>query len=81
MEYTQRPNEAYVYPLKIKVLLGNDIDQTAKTYNLNAFNKALIKTSKAKLKQLSRLYCKNLLIFVIVNQVIIFNMLQKIYSK
>ena len=32
--------------------MGNDIKQTANTYALNACNKARIKTSKAKLKQL-----------------------------
>ncbi len=53
--------------------MGDDIDQTAKTYNLNAFNNALIKTSKAKLKQLRlALFKKKLLIFNIVNWVIIF---------
>jgi len=57
---------------------GNNIDQTDNTYNLNASNEALIKTSKAKPKQLRLALLKHLLVFIIVNRVIIFKMLPKI---
>ncbi len=57
---------------------GNNIDQTANTYNLNACNEALIKTSKAKPKQLRLALLKHLLVFIVVNRVIIFKMLPKI---
>jgi hypothetical protein len=62
--------------------LGNDIEQTANTYNLNVCNKVLIKTSKPnKLKQLGLALLKQILIFVIVSRADIFNMLQKILQK
>jgi hypothetical protein len=59
-------------------LSGSDIDQTANTYNLNACNKSMIKTSKSKLKQLRLAELKHLFIFIIVHRVLIFNMLPKI---
>jgi hypothetical protein len=39
-------------------VLGNDIEQTLNTYNLNASNEALIKISKAELKQWKGINCK-----------------------
>ncbi len=59
-------------------LSGNNIDQTAHTYNINSCIEALIKTSKAKLKQLILALLKHLLIFIIVYRLIIFKMLPKI---
>jgi len=47
--------------------LGNDIEQTAKTYNDNACDEALIKLVQAKLVQLSLALLKHLLIFIIGN--------------
>ncbi len=67
-----------IFSLRVSV---NDIDQTANTYNLNACNKVLIKTSKAKLKQLRLTLLKHLLILIIVNRVIIFRMVQKYFSN
>jgi hypothetical protein len=43
------------------------LNKTANAYNLNACNEALIKISKAKLKQLILTLLKHLLIFIIVN--------------
>jgi hypothetical protein len=40
------------YNYLLEDVLGKDIEQTANTYNLNACTKALIKISKAELKQL-----------------------------
>jgi hypothetical protein len=44
--------------------MGKDIDQTANTFNLNACNKALYKTSKAKHQQLRLALLKHLFIFI-----------------
>ncbi len=60
------------------ILSGNNIDQTAHAYNLNTCNKALIKNRRVELKQLRLGRLKHLLIFIIVNLVIIFNMLPKL---
>ncbi len=50
---------------------------TASAYNLNAWNKALITTSTAKLKQLNMALLKHLLIFIIADRAIIFKMVPK----
>ncbi len=62
------------------MILGNDIEQIANTYKLNACYEALIKTIKATSKQLRLALLKHLLIFIIVNQLIIFKMLPKIFQ-
>ncbi len=69
----------YSFPLLILLISGNGIEQTANTYNLNGCNKAAIKTSKARLKQLKLAWLKHLLIFTLVNRVFIFKMLPKIF--
>jgi hypothetical protein len=61
------------------VVPGNDIEQTANTYNLNTFNKVLIKTSKAKLKQLRLALLRHILIYIFVNGAIMLHMLPKIF--
>jgi hypothetical protein len=48
---------------------------------LNACNKALIKTNNAKLKRLRLALLKQLLIFIIISRVIIFNVLPKIIQQ
>ncbi len=45
-------------------IMGNDIDRTTNIYNLNTYNEALIKTSKAKLKKLRLTLLKHLLILL-----------------
>ncbi len=60
------------------MILGNNIHPTANTNNLSAGNKALIKTSKAKLKQLRLTLLKQVLIVIIVNWIIIYNVLPKL---
>jgi hypothetical protein len=54
---------------------GNDAEQTANTCNINACNRALIKISKPILKQLKLALIKYLLLIIIDNRVIIFDML------
>jgi hypothetical protein len=44
-----------VYVILVSCSKNNDIEQTANTYKLNTFNKALIKTSKPNLSNLDRL--------------------------
>ncbi len=51
------------------------------TYNLDASNKALIKTCKAKPMQLRITLLKHISIVIIVNLVIVFNMLQKYFGN
>jgi hypothetical protein len=50
----------------------------ANTHNQNACNEALIKASKAKVEQSRMALLKHLLIFIIVKQVINFDMSPKI---
>ena len=57
--------------------MANDIEQTENTYKLNDSNKDLIKTCKAIHELLRLALLKHLLVIIIVNWVIIFNMLQK----
>ncbi len=57
---------------------GNDIEEIANTYRLNACNKTLIKTSEFILEQVWLALSKHHLIITIVNKVNILNMLSKI---
>jgi hypothetical protein len=57
---------------------GNDINQTANTYNISNCNTVLIKTCKSKHKELRLALLKTLFTFIIVNRVIIFTLLPKI---
>ena len=56
---------------------GNDIEEIANTYRLNACNKTLIKISEFILEQVWLTLSKHHLIITIVNKVNIFNMLSK----
>ncbi len=58
--------------------MGNNIEQTTNTYNINTCDKVSSKTCKAKLKQLRQALLEHLLIIIIANRVIIFYMLPKI---
>jgi hypothetical protein len=74
----QIPSLAHKYKAKYWVMI---LIKITNNYNLNAYNKALSKTSKSKLEQLQLALLNHLLRFIIVNRVIIFNMLPKYLSN
>ncbi len=57
-------------------LSGNDIEQTANTYDQNTCKEALIKCAKAKLRQLKLALLKHLLISIIINRLNFFETLK-----
>jgi hypothetical protein len=60
---------------------SKDIEQTANTYNLNAFNKALVKISKAILTKIRLALLKHILIIIILIKAVIFELLQRTIQK